>query len=146
MPRSRVTLIDCARITRLSDDSGRPAADDEFVTSSARARGAQAQAVEHGLEIQHPARERIARGIFRTVRARVTARLPQYEPVARGERGDVDVPEIGVPPDPIREDERRPRRVGIGRTMLFVVEANAVVGADVRHWTRWYARTSANGR
>src|SRR5262249_48583068 len=53
--------------------------------------------------------------------------LPQHDPVAGGDGLDVDVPQIGVATDSVGQDERRPL------TVLFVIEPDAIVGAQVGH-------------
>ena len=130
MPLVSVISIERARMTRFSTESGSPAADDEFVTTSDRTRagkrsanrsgdpGAEreaadvrlpdAQAVEHRLEVEHPPLERVLRGIFGATRSRVAARLPENQPVAGGQRVAVDVPHLDVAADAVGEHERRP--------------------------------------
>ena len=86
------------------------------------------QNVENGLEVEHPALERIPGRILGAVGPCVAARFPENEPMLGGERVAVHVPHVGVAADAVGEHQGGP-----AAAVLLVIDPRPIVGPGEWH-------------
>ena len=106
---------------------GEPGRDAAAQRQSADDGAAEPEVVHQVAQVEDPVREGDPGRVLGAVRAGVSARLPEDEPMPGRERRDVGLPHPGVAADAVGEQH------GLAASVLLIVDADAVSGREVSH-------------